>query len=205
LAEIFSHLRSSLDHLTCALAIANGNSEAPRGTQFPIFRDKAVFKALDKTGKPKQGSGLSQMRGVGGRVQAIIQSLQPYKRGADATSHPLWILHDFAIIDKHRKPQITGAILTGGSANFGPMRGVDLSFDDFGVIVGAFKSGTEIARLHFTIRNPADYVVQMNVDFTYDVAFNPKGPGKGQLVVPTVRSLIDYLRTVVVSKLEPLV
>src|SRR5450631_221058 len=72
LAEIFGHLRSSLDHLACALAAANGT--IPAGTQFPIFKDQTVYEALDKVGNPKRGSGKWQMRGVAPAVQAIIDA-----------------------------------------------------------------------------------------------------------------------------------
>jgi hypothetical protein len=204
LAEIFGHMRSSLDHLMCAVCIkASGNVDAPAGTQFPIFEDRSVYRALDKAGNPKKGSGRWQMRGAPARIQAIIQGLQPYKRGANAAVDPLWTIHNFANIDKHRKPHLTGAILEGGSIGIKRMHGVNL-LTQWGA-VGAFEKGTQVGRIEFTVTNPANYVVEMDADFTYGVAFDPKGPGRGELVVPMVQGLIAHVRDVVVPKLEPFV
>lgn len=138
-------------------------------------------------------------------MQAIVQSLQPYKRGTSATSEPLWLIQDFANIDKHRKPHLTGAILQGSSAGIGNMWGVNLHIHHIGVVSGAFKADTEVARINFIVTNSANYMVDMNINFTYGIAFDPKGPGAGELVVPTVRGLISHLRGEVFPKLEPFV
>jgi hypothetical protein len=205
LAEVFGHLRSSLDHLMCALCESNTGNDAPPGTQFPIFKDRPVFRALDGAGNPKRGSGRWQMRGAEIRVRAIVQEMQPYKHGNSASAHPLWVLHQFANMDKHRKPHLTGAILQGASAGIGNMWGVNLYVHHIGVATGAFKKGAEISRLTFTITNPANYRVDMNHQITYGVAFDPKGPGTGGLVVPTVQPLIAHLREIVFPNLEPFI
>lgn len=206
LAEVFGHLRSSLDHLMCAICVtAAGGSDAPAGTQFPIFKDQPLFRALDKKGDPKRGSGRWQMRGAPSRVQAIVQRLQPYKRGSNAPTDPLWLIHDFAVVDKHRKPHIAGAILQGASAGIREMWGVNLYVAHIGVHTGAFKKGTEVTRMTFTITDPSNYRVNMDHNLTYDVAFDPKGPGAGGLVIPTVRPLIAHLRDIVFPQLEPFV
>lgn len=205
LAEIFGHLRSSLDHLMCALAQANGNlPDAPTGTQFPVFKDRTVFSALDKKGDPKRGSGLWQMRGAASQVQTLIEALQPYHRGTRFMDDPLWLIHDFAIVDKHRKPHLTGAVAEGARMGMGQLWGVDFSVHSMGH-VGPFNKGTEVARVDFTVTNPADYMVDMQMDVAYHVAFAPKGPGRGAPVVDTVRPLIAYLRDTVFPQLEVLV
>lgn len=205
LAEIFGHLRSSLDHLACTLArVHTGSDDEPSGTQFPIFKDRDYFFAVDKTGNPKRGSGRFQMRGLSKDAQAVVERLQPYHRGADATDDPLWLIHDSAVVDKHRKPHLTGAILEGTSMGIQNMWGVDLSYDSLGRI-GAFNRGTEVARIAFTVTDPTNYTVDMHTDIAYGVAFAPKGPGRGSPVVPTVEALIGHLRDVVFPELEPLV
>ena len=205
LAEVFSHLRSSLDHLMNALCVANGNATAPGGSQFPIFKNEPLFSARDKIGNPKKGGGLYQMRGASQIVQTIIESFQPYHGGTNFANDPLWMVHDFAIVDKHRKPHVTGAILQGASLGIVNMWGVDLFVSHWGVAAGAFKQGTEVGRVDFTVTDPHNYTVQMNTDFSYGVAFSEKGPGRGGLVVPTVNTLIAHLRDIVLPQLEPFV
>jgi hypothetical protein len=205
LAEIFGHLRSALDHLMCTLASANsGGTDAPPGTQFPIFKDAAVFHAVDKVGNPKRGSGNWQMRGASAPVRALIESLQPYHRGTDAVNDPLWLVHDFAVVDKHRKPHLSGAIAQGAGMGIRQVWGVDL-FVDFIGYAGAFKQGTEVGRMTFTVTDPLNYMVDVYTDVSYLVAFAPAGPGGGRPVVETVRGLVSQLRDVVFPQLEPFV
>jgi hypothetical protein len=204
LAEIFGHLRSSLDHLMDALASDPATGDSPAGTQFPIFLDPPIFHGLDSKGNPKKGSGLYQMRGGAPAVQTLIEGMQPYHRGAAAASDPLWVLHRFAVIDKHKKPHLTGAVMEGGSIGIKNMWGVDLFLEHWG-FAGPFHKGTQAGRIEFTVTQPDNFVVEMDAKFTYQVAFDPKGPGAGAPVVSTVQPLIAHLRGVVFPQLEPFV
>src|SRR4051794_39968843 len=88
LAEILGHLRSSLDHILFAL------SDPLPGIQFPVFLDQTLF---NRSGK---GGGRYQMRGAPAEVQTILEQLQPYNRSTDPSRDPLWMVHNFARIDR---------------------------------------------------------------------------------------------------------
>jgi hypothetical protein len=93
--EIIHHLRSSLDHLMCALVLQRSNVVNSRHG-FPICLNEKDFRAARKTGK---------MEGISGAAEAIVERLQPY-RNADwrntVSDNPLSILHQFNNTDKHR-------------------------------------------------------------------------------------------------------
>ena len=98
---------SALDHLAWQLVIANGK-KPDQNTSFPIYRDlefrsdKAAFftRARRAIGKCSPAA------------QDVIESLQPYREKGDddywASHHPLWMLSEIDIIDKHRLINIVG-------------------------------------------------------------------------------------------------
>jgi len=56
-----------------------------------------------------------QSRKVGGIApvaRTIVEGLQPYRRGQNFASHPLWVLHELSRIDKHRLPHVVLMIPT---------------------------------------------------------------------------------------------
>ena len=88
------NLRSSLDHLTCQLAIANGNPTACDKTQFPIFAQDTP----DNRKRIKRWIGACSPA-----AQTAIEALQPYqRRPSDPTGDLLWMLSELDNIDKHR-------------------------------------------------------------------------------------------------------
>jgi len=90
--EIIHHLRSSLDHLLYDLIIANANLPTTK-TEFPIFVTHNDYVARQA---PK-------VQGVAPAAKALIESLQPFQKGHPAAlNHPLWIVHQLDITDKHR-------------------------------------------------------------------------------------------------------
>lgn len=103
--DILHNLRGCLDHLVYALAFKHTNplpDEFAKGSQFPIFGDKTSKGLLGAGPQMFQSKGLNGIRGIHPDAQTIIKSLQPYHRGKDFASHPLWMLHDLSNIDKHR-------------------------------------------------------------------------------------------------------
>lgn len=89
--EIVHNLRSSLDHLVCALALMN-SGEYRRSNQFPVCDTYEKFQSSQKRG---------YLKGVGSEAFKLIQSLQPYYTG-DPEKNPLKVLHDLNVMDKHR-------------------------------------------------------------------------------------------------------
>jgi hypothetical protein len=85
--DIVHNLRTSLDHLANHLVFANGKKPTLR-TEFPIAKDSPTYER-DKVRK---------VEGMATVSKEAIDRLKPYKGGND----PLWLLHDFDNIDKHR-------------------------------------------------------------------------------------------------------
>lgn len=105
--EIVHHLRSVLDNLVWQLVIANG--AVPDGdSEFPIARD---YEWFDKVAPKK-------LRGVRPPVAALIRRLQPcHGRDREAAArHPLWVLNQLDIVDKHH--QVHTAAKIAGQASF---------------------------------------------------------------------------------------
>jgi len=87
IGDCIHNLRSALDHLVCALVLAN-RKKIYGGHQFPIYETADLYKL--------KSPGCVQ----GARKDAVkdIDSLKPYKGGNDG----LWRLHLLDINDKHR-------------------------------------------------------------------------------------------------------
>ncbi|HET9406023.1 MAG TPA: hypothetical protein VFO39_02185 [Candidatus Sulfotelmatobacter sp.] len=107
--EIIHHLRSCFDHLAWELSSPGfrANPDSAREIQFPIY---------DKHPKPC-GITRKQMCGYCRKVEGIasasalarIDSLQPYW-ASNPTRHPLWLIHNMDIIDKHRELKMANYI-----------------------------------------------------------------------------------------------
>lgn len=120
--EIAHNLRSALDGLVYQLALLRTDTPATN-TQFPIFlvgrtkrrkngRIIPHFEAMrGKRGKKSMelGNGRSMIRQLLPKHQALIERLQPYKRGRGDRNCPLWWLHEVNNADKHRLIQVVAA------------------------------------------------------------------------------------------------
>jgi len=96
--EIIHHLQSSFDHIAWHFSV--GATDKDTGIDFPIFLKQPVDSENRRRFKGKvkliQNSDVLQ----------LIERLQPYN-SADPLNHPLWIIHHFDIIDKHRELLLT--------------------------------------------------------------------------------------------------
>lgn len=103
--DILHNLRGCLDHLVYTLALKHTNplpDDIAKGSEFPIFGDKNARGNLGAGLQMFRSNGLNKIRGIHPDAQAIIKNLQPYHRGKDFASDPLWVLHELSNIDKHR-------------------------------------------------------------------------------------------------------
>lgn len=115
LGDFIANLRFSLDHLIWFLSTENH----PRlqhwdETEFPIFIERngeAVRKRI-KWLKPPQ--------------RKIVRDLQPYTGGEARHEHPLWLIHELANLDKHKKIAIILPDLTfrAGTADEPDLSGI---------------------------------------------------------------------------------
>ena len=98
--EIIHHLRSAFDHVAWQLSSPNMQANSPRQIQFPVFDDPPIPCGV----KRKQiCSYCRQIEGISSPTAlARIHGLQPYL-ATNPQRHPLWLIHDMDIHDKHRE------------------------------------------------------------------------------------------------------
>lgn len=203
--EIVYHLRSGLDHAIEQLTIEHKGFPLD-GTQFPIFTYPttngrvAGFHDITKKGEPERRSGLYMIRGVRSDIQTFIETMQPYHRGNDLPTHPLWVLSKLSNIDKHRTLPVVVAVIASTQLTVfprlrqvSPTRWIDEETHSIriGESRGAFEPDAELAR--------ASGDVGMECKATIEVTFGQGGPAGGRKVVEVLleclASVIGIVRT----------
>jgi hypothetical protein len=216
IGETLHNMRSALDNLAFALSSAYTNplpEEFANNSEFPIFGDEdrqgnsgvgeARFKAVDRKGDPARGSGLAKIQGWHPDAKTIVEGLQPYKRGDDYRSDPLWVLHELDRINKHRLLHTCAAVPTGTRwdvMNFVNVRQMGPGIVEiFGVPIETDTPIVRIWGLH-----PVAPERQMDVDirpalriaFGLQTSVVPAEP-----VVETLSNLLTYIRSTVLPPL----
>jgi len=111
--DVHHNLRSALDYIITALAIASQTTLTTRH-QFPIFEDSRDYRTKVAVGKqPKIGGSLSGIKH--GLVE--IERFQPYNHQSDPKADPLAHLNRFSNADKHRQIGTFGAMPSEGLMN----------------------------------------------------------------------------------------
>jgi hypothetical protein len=92
--EIIHHLRSCFDHIVWHFSTGPKQNDMP--VDFPVFREEPVDK-----------KDLARFEGKIQRItdpnaRSLIKRLQPYN-ATNPINDPLFIIHDFDIVDKHRE------------------------------------------------------------------------------------------------------
>jgi hypothetical protein len=98
IGDCLQNARAAIEHLAWQLAYPEyGGSGPTRRTNFPIVDQRPHFWRT--------------IEGVGTAANGVIESLQPYQRGADARLDPLWILNELARVDRHQVLHVAVAII----------------------------------------------------------------------------------------------
>lgn len=97
--EVIHHMRSALDHLICALVVANGGS-ITKQHQFPICSTRDLYKRAGDKG---------MIRGLKPSSYAIIEAQQPYHQ-ANPIDTILAVVQDYDNQDKHRLLLVTSSV-----------------------------------------------------------------------------------------------
>jgi hypothetical protein len=106
IGDCIQNARSSLDYLVRELVLT-ANNQPTDHEMFPICDRPKGFKDAIRRG---------QLIGIPAEATTIIESLQPYKLGKDWEKASLWVLNEFANVNKHRRLLVT--VLRGGTGNF---------------------------------------------------------------------------------------
>jgi hypothetical protein len=186
--EIIHHLRSSLDHLIWALAVARHQTPNFK-VQFPICLTAEKFKSAVKGGI---------IKGISGSAQTIIERVQPYQNTNwrnIASDNPLAILHDFNNTDKHKLlAVVVSAAHIPMKLNFLHTTREETSISKIvpaewsGRLLRAEPNGTEVLRIEFAKMHPD---LQVDADFNYQIAFEQFGTREIEPVVPSLTHLRD--------------
>lgn len=161
--DVIHNIRSALDHIAWQLALLR-TAEPHTRTEFPILIEengdsRRAFK--DKT------------KWFPSEARDIAESMQPYHRGNAAPDSALGMLHLLSIEDKHRL--VVRVVDSAYIPVFRGPGGFIRELDDATVVVG--------------IPCDAQPDVYFKPKFVPDIAFDPEGPGRGRIVLPSLRDI----------------
>ncbi|MCA1701809.1 MAG: hypothetical protein LC808_00475 [Actinobacteria bacterium] len=178
--DCLHNLRSSLDHLAWQLVLLDGG-QPNRDTNFPVKQN-----AFNKAGQRAPARIKPHIRRAD--IRDLVEQMQPYSApqlpnpGPFVMEHPLWLLHDLDITDKHKLLLVIVAmpqVSTLGWAAHPDLLSLDLPWVEL-------QEGAPVARFQFRGNEaPSDY--------------NPKPPIQIMLNEPAAIgwTLTDFLETLV--------
>ena len=192
IGDCLHNLRSSLDNLVYDLALAYiGIDPLPerlaRGLEFPVFGDRVMDS---REHRRKIGC-------LDPEAQAIIKGMQPYNRGDEFASDPLWKLHQLSNMDKHRVPHVA-QVAVSAVADFPDAPHLPGTIT---INIGSYEDGAEIAT--YTPHTSAfaegfDPKVHMDPLLTFGIAFGQRSATPGWNCSLTLKWLHrDIIRNVV--------
>ncbi|MDQ5874636.1 MAG: hypothetical protein M3526_04550 [Actinomycetota bacterium] len=185
IGEFVHNLRSSLDQLAWQLSIRAGNDPPPAGTEFPVFIDCDKFVT----------SGRHKIRGLSVDDRLWIEEIQPYHYG---DSHPLWVLHDLSVRDKHRY-----ALRTALEVQWPIMEPPETK--DLFVLDETYPSGLppyyegDVIALYKVRQTGPDPKLNVKTHFTLNVLLDEGGATKGEGLFKTLLQLEEAVREIVKS------
>jgi hypothetical protein len=221
IGDVLHNLRSALDLLAFALASAYTKplpEEFAERSEFPIFGDEdregnrgigsTRFHERTKKGLPTARSGLAKIAGWHPDAQAAVERLQPYQRGNEFRSDPLWLLHELDRVSKHRLLHAGVAVGAGNLLRLEPpyeamnVRAIGPGLIDS--IGGPLDTDTPIARWWGVRPIDPNAEVNMEIHPALQVAFRPEAVGsQDKLVVPTLAELYNHIVGKVIPSVTP--
>jgi hypothetical protein len=185
IGEALHDLRSALDHLAWQLVDAHSPGKGSKSTEFPIFDSSEKYETRVK----------AKIKGASDKAIDIAKSLKAYKGGND-----IFFVHALNIIDKHRMLVTTGmarfAIIATGQYDRTDAEGrKHFVFRSGGSISTApvfLEEGAEVYRIQAASKNAPG--VDMNPQFSFDIAFNEPTVIQGGPVVGTLYHLAEVTR-----------
>ncbi|MCH8987374.1 MAG: hypothetical protein IIA92_01025 [Chloroflexi bacterium] len=188
--DVVHQARAAFDNLVEILNIRKTGKPMKR-TEFPLYSNRDEFLL----GRKGQRAGIAKCGKVGDGPLTLIKSLQPYLRGDDYVSDPLWILNELWSMDKHRNPPVVASLVrhesvkpqwraTSGTATITPR-------DLIVPTIFPYVDGTEISRHNYEMSLNAEMYVQRT--FSVHISFGADPPGlRGREVTPTLLTCVEY-------------
>jgi hypothetical protein len=153
-----------LNYLAYALSVADTGKDPPPDelwVEFPIYRESAHFAEKHKVRK------LSKQH------LAAIESVQPYRGRKEL--QPLRVLNQLAIINRHRKLNLVGAIPTEAKITAVAPKGTQIEW--LAVWRGAIKDGRVVARYRVIGPPGVGYEITLKPNVTVDIAVHEPTTG----------------------------
>ena len=182
IGDCIQNARSSLDYLVRELVLAANNQPT----------DHEMFPICDRPKSLKDAIRRGQLSGIPAEAATIIESLQPYQLGQDWQKASLWVLNEFANINKHRRLLIT--MLRGGTGEFEFTRIAD------GLVArGGFPSFNENTKIGpFVV---SENKLQMKGQIIACVTFD-EGAAKGMEICTCLNTLLREVFSNVLPRFE---
>jgi hypothetical protein len=154
--------------------------QVERGLQFPITTSRDNLKDAIRRGR---------LACVPLRAGAYIQKVQPYRRGKDFRTEPLWILQELSNLDKHRGiPLLVARIQRAHVIGGGGME--------------VFSGGPLEEKAILARCSPADADMEVDTDsIRLDVLFGEGTPTPGERVLPYIDKLLGWISEVIIRPL----
>lgn len=191
-SEIFHHLRSILDHMVWQLVEANGHDPSKQRCSFPISDSVEEF----------QSGGLRQVRRVADAAVDLVKAAKPYKGGNDG----LWRLHELSRIDKHRVPIPVGSAYRSVGMDVGFLLRERIR-QERGHEIPEMRVSLRPADRSFPLREGAEVYrvlagndlsqVDMNPQFTFEVAFGEGEVLEGEPIIPALHQFVSLVKATV--------
>ncbi len=191
IGDALHEMRSALDQLAYALAETFSILLEPavaKRVEFPIFGDREM------SAKERD----SKLGALDPGAAAVIEGLQPCRRGDRYAEDALWHLHELANTDRHRLLHLTFARWGGFGLGGSNLRIQTISG---GIIGPTLEHGAELGRFKITPIDPSQ-PVHMNLDTPPGIAFQ-EGFLAGKPVLDTLRGIHEHITTNVVPPLVP--
>lgn len=182
--EIVHHLRSALDHVAFQLVVSNKGTPSTK-TEFPVFVDSDEYVSKHA----------AKVQGMSDRAKALIESLQPFKQGHTAAlDHPLWIVHQLDVADKHRLLVVIARRTTLQHViSSGPWPAP--STYTSGVTIDSVSPDSSTQANAVVARLTVAPNVKVNPSVACELVFDRIGRSQFEPVIPTLQNLSDTVRS----------
>jgi len=192
LGDVLYNLRSALDHLAFALAQKHSgplNQREAKEVQFPICHNKKEYFRKERE---------RRIGKISPAAQTEIDGFQPYNAGDRYESHPLYLLNELNIIDKHRSLLLMLAHHIGTIIPI-PQPTKNLASFRYVSNAGLLQGKTEVAHYLVTAN---DAEMKMNLRPMVQVSLADGFP-TGSDVTDTIRDIRNFISQTVFPKLRP--
>jgi hypothetical protein len=192
-------LRSSLDHLAWVFRTKDGRVYFAIRKGAPVANKRGTGDSLD-----------SEIGPVRDDARALIKALQPHTRG-DTERDPLWVLNELARVDRHQSLHLLGAVSQSTTFSIGKrdangnfyVAAIPYAekFEVPKVTFGPFHNGAEAARFILVPAQPEMYV---DLQVAFHITFGEATPAPNFPIVPTLASMLGFIRSEVAPRFAAL-